>query len=144
MIKKIFPYTFFILFFVFLFCGPMNSNNANARQLSVNNELFVEITEMIVPIIQRRQVAGFFSVTLALDCPSKTVSDRVKKYLPLIRDRFFWDLYILLGVVWSSDFRTDVKEMKARLKQRVDQIMGAGVVNDVLLLSFQQHERRKV
>lgn len=134
-------FAFSVLLAIFFFLLPQNSE---ARQLSVNNELFVEIPEMIVPIVQRREVAGFFSITLALDCPNKTITKRVEKFLPIIRDRFFWDLYILLGVIWSSDFRTDVKELKQRLKKRIDQILGKNVVSDVLVLSFQKHERKNV
>ena len=55
------------------------SHQASARQLTVNNELFIEITEMVVPIIQRRRVKGFFSITLAVDCPTMAVSNKVKK-----------------------------------------------------------------
>ncbi len=125
--------------------GPTLSpelHQAHARQLTVNNELFIEITEMVVPIIQRRRVEGFFSITLAVDCPTIEVSNKVKKYMPIIRDKFFWDMYILLGVIWAPDFRTDISELKARLKKRINQILGSDQVNDILIINFQQHERR--
>ena len=115
-----------------------------ARELSVNNELFVEIEEMIVPVVQRRDVAGFFSIILAVDCKDIDTAKKVEKYLPLIRDRFFWDLYVLLGVIWSPDFRTDIAEMKKRLMRRLESLIGKDKVNDVLVISFQQHERRNL
>jgi hypothetical protein len=113
-----------------------------ARELTTNNELFIEVEEMIIPVIQRREVAGFFSVVLAVDCKTHEAAQKVEKYLPIIRDRFFWDLFVLLGVIWSPDFRTDITELKKRLRRRVDRTIGEDLVNDVLIISFQEHERR--
>lgn len=113
-----------------------------ARELTTNNELFIEVEEMIIPVIQRREVAGFFSVVLAVDCKTHEATQKVEKYLPIIRDRFFWDLFVLLGVIWSPDFRTDITELKKRLRRRVDRTIGEDLVNDVLIISFQEHERR--
>ena len=62
--------------------------------------------------------------------------------MPIIRDKFFWDMYILLGIIWAEDFRTDISELKARLKKRINQILGNDQVNDILIINFQQHERR--
>ena len=132
----------YIAFFLFVF--SIYPPSLQARELTVNNELFVEVEELIIPIVQRRDVAGFFSIILAVDCKDIATSQKVAKYLPIIRDRFFWDLYVLLGVIWSPDFRTDVSEMKRRLKRRLETIMGKDVINDVLVISFQQHERRNV
>ncbi len=129
-----------IMFFLVAFSFSI----LKARELSVNNQLYVEISEMIIPIVQRRDVAGFFSITLAVDCIDMAASEKVQKYLPIIRDRFFWDLYVLLGVIWDKDFRTDVTEMKKRLKKRMEQIIGPDQINDILVISFQQHERRNV
>ena len=120
----------------------MMSQAVFARELTTNNELFIEVEEMIIPVIQRREVAGFFSVVLAVDCKTQAAADKVDKYLPLIRDRFFWDLFVLLGVIWSPDFRTDITELKKRLKRRVERTIGEDLVNDVLIISFQEHERR--
>lgn len=129
---------------VFLVVSFVSFSTLKARELSVNNELYVEISEMIIPIVQRRDVAGFFSITLAVDCIDMAASEKVQKYLPIIRDRFFWDLYVLLGVIWDKNFRTDVTEMKKRLKKRMAQIIGPDQINDILVISFQQHERRNV
>ena len=118
------------------------SQEVGARELTTNNQLFVEVEEMIIPVVQRREIAGFFSVVLAIDCKTQGAADKVAKYLPLIRDRFFWDLYVLLGVIWSPDFRTDITELKKRLRRRVDRTIGEDQVNDVLIISFQEHERR--
>ena len=114
------------------------------RELSMNNELFIEIEEMIVPIIQHRNVAGFFSIVLAVDCKNKETSQKIRKYLPIIRDRLFWDLYVLLGVIWSSEFRVNISDMKKRLRRRIESIVGKDQVNDVLVITFQQHERRNL
>lgn len=132
-------WSLFALSFIF---SCMWLPSAHARELTVNNELFVEISEMIVPIIQRRRVKGFFSITLAVDCPTMEASQRVQKIIPILRDKFFWDMYVLLGVIWSPEFRTDIKEMKKRLKKRADQILGKDYVTDILVINFQEHERR--
>ncbi|NCP62467.1 MAG: flagellar basal body-associated FliL family protein [Alphaproteobacteria bacterium] len=138
--RKISKFYYFVLalpvyFFVI-------SQGVFARELTTNNELFVEVEEMIVPVVQRREVAGFFSIVLAVDCKTLEAAHKVEKYLPLIRDRFFWDLFVLLGVIWSPDFRTDITELKKRLRRRIDKTIGEDQVNDVLIISFQEHERR--
>ncbi len=115
-----------------------------ANELTINNELFVEIEEMIVPVVQKRDVAGFFSIILAVDCKTQEASEKITKYLPIVRDRLFWDLYVLLGVIWSPDFRANISEMKKRLRRRLDLIIGPDQINDVLVISFQQHERRNI
>lgn len=116
----------------------------SARELTTNNQLFIEVEEMIIPVVQRRDVAGFFSIILAIDCKDKEASERVQKYLPIIRDRFFWDLFVLLGVIWSPNFRTDVTDLKKRLLRRIEKTIGEDHVNEVLIISFQEHERRNV
>lgn len=118
------------------------SQNIYARELTTNNQLFVEVEEMIIPVVQRREIAGFFSVVLAVDCKTMAAAQKIEKYLPLIRDRFFWDLFVLLGVIWSPDFRTDITELKKRLMRRVEKTIGKDQVNDILIISFQEHERR--
>lgn len=136
-LKKLYILALFLSFFA-------RPQEVSAGEISVNNELYVEISEMIVPVVQRRDVAGFFSITVAIDCKTLEMAKKVRKYLPIIRDRFFWDMYVLLGVIWSPDFRTDITAMKKRLMRRVVSIMGEDDINDVLVLSFQQHQRRNV
>ncbi len=132
----------FILAMLVLFSAVQEK--ALARELTTNNQLFIEVEEMIIPVVQRRDVAGFFSIVLAIDCKNKKASEKVEKYLPIIRDRFFWDLFVLLGVIWSPDFRTDITELKKRLLRRIEKTIGEDQVNDVLIISFQEHERRNV
>lgn len=124
-------------------CGFLLWGNlcAKANEVSLNNELFVELEQLIIPVIQRRDVAGFFALTLAVDCKTKAVADKLREHLPTLRDRLFWDMYVLLGVVWTPDFRTDMKDMKKRLKRRVETLVGKGEVNDVLVINFQEYER---
>ncbi|HBN23120.1 MAG TPA: hypothetical protein DD412_07770 [Holosporales bacterium] len=138
--QKISKIYHFVLAFLAFF--SVASQDIHARELTTNNELFVEVEEMIIPVIQRRDIAGFFSVVLAVDCKTLEAAQKVEKYLPLIRDRFFWDLFVLLGVIWSPDFRTDITELKKRLRRRIDKTIGEDQVNDVLIISFQEHERR--
>ncbi len=140
--RKISKFYYFVLALTAYFL--VISQDIYARELTTNNELFVEVEEMIVPVIQRREVAGFFSIVLAVDCKTLEAAHKVEKYLPLIRDRFFWDLFVLLGVIWSPDFRTDITELKKRLRRRIDKTIGEDQVNDVLIISFQEHERRNV
>jgi len=139
-VQKISKIYHFVLAFLAFF--SVASQDIHARELTTNNELFVEVEEMIIPVIQRRDIAGFFSVVLAVDCKTLEAAQKVEKYLPLIRDRFFWDLFVLLGVIWSPDFRTDITELKKRLRRRIDKTIGEDQVNDVLIISFQEHERR--
>ncbi|MDP4840380.1 MAG: hypothetical protein NWR43_02210 [Alphaproteobacteria bacterium] len=138
--RKISKFYYFVLALPAYFF--LISQDVFARELTTNNELFVEVEEMIVPVVQRREVAGFFSIVLAVDCKTLEAAHKVEKYLPLIRDRFFWDLFVLLGVIWSPDFRTDITELKKRLRRRIDKTIGEDQVNDVLIISFQEHERR--
>lgn len=120
------------------------SSKSSGGSLSLNNSKFIEIKEMIVPVIQRRKVRGFFSIILALEFNHASQSEDVDKYLPIVRDRFYWDLYSLLGVIWHPYFRVDVKQMKERLLKKVQGIVGKDKIKDVLVISFQQHERRNL
>ncbi len=82
--KKQFHFT--LLFSIFFSTFPVS---LLAKELTINNELFVEIEEMIIPVVQKRDVAGFFSIILAVDCKTKEASEKITKYLPIVRDRFF-------------------------------------------------------
>jgi flagellar basal body-associated protein FliL len=126
----------FFLLFLILGCHPTYAN-----EISPNNDLFVEVEEVVIPVVQRRDVAGFFAVTLAVDCKTKEVADKLREHLPTLRDRLFWDLYVLLGVIWTPDFRTNMPDMKKRLKRRVETLVGKDQINDVLIINFQEHER---
>jgi hypothetical protein len=111
---------------------------------SSSNGNFVEVKEMIIPVIQSREVKGFFSVTFTLDCPSMSAHDKVQKYLPLLRDKIFWDLYILLGIIWRDDLYVDIQHFKQRLLRLAQQLLGKEAVKEVLIIDFQQYNRKNI
>jgi hypothetical protein len=111
---------------------------------SSSNGNFVEVKEMIIPVIQSREVKGFFSVTFTLDCPTMSAHDKVQKYLPLLRDKIFWDLYILLGIIWRDDLYVDIQHFKQRLLRLTQQLLGKEAVKEVLIIDFQQYNRKNI
>ena len=105
---------------------------------------FIEVKEMIIPVIQSREVKGFFSITFNLDCPTSSAHDKVEKYLPLLRDKIFWDLYVLMGVIWRDDLYVNIRHFKQRLLRLSHELLGKDAVKEVLIIDFQQYNRKNI
>ncbi len=114
------------------------------QKLTNNQYSFVEMDPLIVPIVQNRDVKGFITTTLSIECKKGKNCKAVRKCLPVLRDRFLWKLYNLLSVIWSKDLNMDVQSFKTPLLNIANNILGHNIAHNVLLINFQQYERSNV
>lgn len=141
-LKHFFSY-FFPAFFIACICiglfAPVYGGEEGAHKKSTP---YAELGEIIIPILQGREVKGFIACKMTLYCEDSDAQQYVQKYLPIVTDRVFWDLYAIFGLIWSDNYRIDVEALKKRVLGVVEKTVGAGFVKQVLVLSIQNRERQ--
>lgn len=100
---------------------------------------FVELDVLILPIVDDNGVSQTVSMVVALEVSGAGDADKVKGMEPKLKDAFIQDMYGVLnrhaalkgGVI-------QVGMIKQRLNKISNDVMGTGVVDDVLLQVVQQ------
>jgi hypothetical protein len=103
---------------------------------------FVTFDNMLIPVIQKREVKGFVSMTIALDGKDpENVKANVSPYKEMLKDRIFWDMYATFGIIWEPDFQVDLKSLKKRLLAIVKDTLKRDDVQEVLIEDYRQDAR---
>ncbi len=105
------------------------------------SDLFLKIDEMIIPVIQNRQVKGAVTLIIALDTGSKEITDRLQPYQSTIQDRFFWLLYSYFQVTWSDASQINIAYMKKVLMAHYDKHYGGLPIKGISLLDLNYFAR---
>lgn len=114
------------------------SLRAFSPKTDITSPLYVVLEELIIPVIQYRDIKGFLAGTLVIDCKNDKVAKKIQTYLPIFRDRIFWDLYSLFAIIWSEDYEVDFKSLKQRIKKTVLSVWPEAEINDILIMDFHQ------
>lgn len=100
---------------------------------------FVELDPLILPIVDNNGVSQTVSMVVALEVFDAKAAEEVTKLSPRLKDAFIQDMYGMLnehaalkgGVI-------QVSAIKKRLNKLSEDVLGEGVVHDVLLQVVQQ------
>lgn len=103
--------------------------------------VFVEFNPIQIPVLGPEAIEETFVISLALEAPSDEEAAQVVLYSPRLNDAF---LQVLYGVVQREKLRRgtlDMRLVKARVLKASNQVLGEGIVSDVLVQAIGQRSR---
>lgn len=131
-----------------LFCAFSVIGQAQAEEHATETEEgaevaptlhFVELSPLILPIINDRGVSQTLSLIVSVEVDSEEKVAQVKKYSPRLTDAFLTDLYGSFGQVANANGGVvPILFIKERLNKLSAKVLGEGVVSDVLLQVMQR------
>ena len=100
---------------------------------------FVELDPLILPIVDNNGVSQIVTMVISLEVNDEAAAATVKSLSPRLKDAFIQDMYGVLnrhaalkgGVI-------QVSQIKARLNELSNKVVGEDLINDVLLQVVQQ------
>ncbi|MBW7849183.1 MAG: hypothetical protein H3C38_01650 [Rhodospirillales bacterium] len=98
---------------------------------------FVEVGLVGVPIIEDKRVVKSLVLQVKLDVDPKEKL-RVEESLPRLQNNFLSDLLEFIPRHLRDRDNVDLTVVKLRLTMVCDRLLGKGVVNDVLVMSFME------
>ncbi|MCB1652334.1 MAG: flagellar basal body-associated FliL family protein [Alphaproteobacteria bacterium] len=101
--------------------------------------VFVELDPLILPIVDNTGVSQVVSMVIAIEVEDAANEELIKHMAPKLKDAFIQDMYGALNkhaALKGGVIQTSV--LKERLNKVSQEIMGEGVVQDVLLQVVQQ------
>ncbi len=103
---------------------------------AVSGPVFVKLPLFSIPVIEGDKVTRQVTVGIALELVRGLKADSLDEKRPAVIDAFFRDLYGMFGQR-SGIARVAVEgSIKQRLGRTADQILGPGVVRQVLVLQL--------
>lgn len=122
--------------------APKEDKAAATKKAQLEDKtLYIDIKELIIPIVQKRDIKGFLTISYAYDCKTMEAKQRLLKYLDTIQDRIFWDLYKTMGVVWTPDLYIKTGDLKERMLKSLNATIDKPEINDLLIEDFRFYER---
>jgi flagellar FliL protein len=94
--------------------------------------IFVAMEPFIIPVIQEDRVVKHMSLAVKLEVAGPAAEQKVKEFLPYIRDAFLTKLHTALS---RNDVNQnyDASKLKRQLLAECEKVVGPGVVKDVLI-----------
>jgi flagellar basal body-associated protein FliL len=95
--------------------------------------IFVQLEQMSVPILQGERVNAYYFVAVSLQVADEGKRTTVNERMPLIKDAFLRDVYTHSAMRSDAPDSLDFDALKQRFMNLSQQILGPGVVEDVLI-----------
>lgn len=100
---------------------------------------FVQLSPLLLPVVDKNGISQTVSLVISIEVHDKLAADKVAKFSPKLKDAYLQDLY---GVLYRKSMMENgiiqIGALKQRLNSLSQQVMGEGVINDVLLQVVQQ------
>lgn len=104
-----------------------------------SNVSFVRLDPLILPIIDGSGVNQVVSLVIVLEVEDQFIATEVRRLTPRLKDAYIQNMYGMLNRKASMEGGVlKVSDIKRRLNDVTDKVMGEGAVNDVLLEVVQQ------
>ncbi len=95
---------------------------------------FVELSPLLLPIVDNNGVSQVVSLVISLEVNSEESREMVEKLSPRLTDAYIHDLYGVLNYKAALQGGVvQVSEVKRRLNMITTKVIGEDVINDVLL-----------
>lgn len=100
---------------------------------------YVNVGPMIIPVVSPRRIEQNILLTVSLEVDGDDNREAVRAVIPRLMDAYVVALYggIEQGQVADGQI-LNIPEVKAKLVEATDKVLGAGVVQDVLIQSVSQ------
>lgn len=100
---------------------------------------FVELDPLVLPIVDNNGVSQVVSLVIALEVADEKKAEEVKAMAPRLKDAFIQDMYgVLNRYAALKGGVVQVSTIKERLNKISTEVMGEGMIDDVLLQVVQQ------
>ena len=120
--------------------GKTPEHQEAKEEKEVNKELFVTLDPLILPIIGSHGVSQTVSLVIVIEVADEKQAEIVKTLTPRLKDAYIQDMYgVLSRKNVMPNGTLDVGMIKERLNHISRDVLGEGVVKDVLLQVVQQH-----
>lgn len=104
-----------------------------------SNVSFVRMDPLVLPIIDGSGVNQVVSLVIVLEVDDQFIATEVRRLTPRLKDAYIQNMYGMLNRKASMEGGVlKVSDIKKRLNDVTDKVMGKGAVNDVLLEVVQQ------
>lgn len=103
--------------------------------------VFIEFSPLQIPLIDGGRVSELFAISLAIEARSAEDGDQVVLYSPRLNDAFLQVLYGVMEKDQLNDGTLNMQLVKARVLRACNEILGEGVVQDVLVQAIGQQVR---
>jgi flagellar protein FliL len=101
---------------------------------------YVKLDPLVVPIMDAEGVAQVISMVISFEVKDEEQAKKVEDLKPRIKDAFITNMYGMLNQKAALDNGVvKISYVKKRLTDLTDKVMGAGVVDNVLLQMVQQN-----
>lgn len=113
--------------------GDSEKAAKQSKEFNKNSE-FVELSPLVLPIIDSNGLSQTISVVVAIEVSSSSDAKKVESIAPKLQDAYIQDMYGVLSAQSSlnESGAVEVKVLKQRLT-RVSQSIAGEIVDDVLL-----------
>jgi len=98
---------------------------------------FVELSPLILPVINSRGVTQMVSLVVALEVDSQEKADKVTHYSPRLTDAYLSDLYGALSNKTVEGGMIPIDFVKKRLNSASTKVLGEAIISDVLVQVLQ-------
>lgn len=122
--------------------APKKKETSNEKT-DVLKEL-VKFPQFRIPVVQRRQIQTYYLIEFYVECDTEEAAKKVYRMRPKVIDAVYSDLYGLLSVVWHPDIFIDLKDLKTRIENVCEKILGKDLFEKVLVQQFTKTLVRKV
>ncbi|MBP6986127.1 MAG: hypothetical protein KBB83_06010 [Alphaproteobacteria bacterium] len=130
-------YTAIIL--CFLGISPVKAGGGGGEAKAAESTL--AINDLIIPVIIRAEVAGFYSLGLTIEAKEESTRETLAHFGPRIRDAIICDLYVILPLMWSKDSNPDINIVKKRLEKTIKKTVPEDTIGLVSINTFQMSAR---
>ncbi len=101
---------------------------------------FVEISPLVFPVVNDNGAYQMISLVVSIEVKDSHDADKIARMTPRLNDAYIQSLYGYLSKETNFENGTiKVKEVKKRLNEITEKVIGGGNFNDVLLQVVQQH-----
>ncbi len=116
------------------------ANNEEEQGELVVATFFVDMDSLVVPVIRNDQVERHVMLTLTLEVGDNHSRSRVQEAVHQLRDAYVRDLHGYMRVVMTRSHNDFLRLLKGRLLRVTADIIGPGVVREVLIQQAAERE----
>ncbi len=95
---------------------------------------FVKMEILALPVVRRKALSHYLHVEASLQSPEKPATKQIPDALALVRDAIIREFY-RTPLTAARGSNVDLAVLKARLQAAATQVLGEGVVEEVLLVN---------
>lgn len=104
--------------------------------------VFVDLRPIHLPLVGPNRVQQLVTIKMVVEAADRSAGDRVAANLPRLNDAFMRGLYGMLDTpgLLRPNGLIDVNQLKARVVEISREVLGEGVVNDILVQTMTQRQ----